>query len=178
MRRVPSRTACRLLAAVALLAGACGGDAPAGPDAGAAPPAPAPLEPQPAEGLLGTWYLLLPDLPFAGLRLQVREADGLRLASWISFDWSASEGPEDLAGRSKPVAVTLTGDLAALVIEGPAPMLTEGNQPNGQRGAWRFDLRAPPDGAQRLAGVAVHQELTGPQGTAAVMTREFRPKPD
>jgi hypothetical protein len=163
-----------LLSAAALLAGACGEGAPAAAESAAAPPAVAAPAAEPATGLFGTWFLLMPELPFAALRLDVRDVDGQPQASWIAFDPSVSAGADDLAARSKPVAVSLAGDLSSLVITGPAPMLTEGNQPNGQRGSWRFDLTAPPDGAPRLAGVAVHPDLTSPLGTAAVMTREFR----
>jgi len=174
MPAVSDRAIRILLGACALLAGACDGGPPAAAGADRGPPAaPAPAG-EAAAGLSGTWYLLLPELPYTGLRLDVREGDGPPRATWISFDASASAGPDDLAGRSKPVAVSLAGDLSALVLTGPAPMLTLDNQPNGQRGTWRFELSAPPDGAPRLAGVAVHPELTGPEGTAAVMTREFR----
>ena len=160
---------------VLALAAACGGDAPAA-DAGSAltaPAAPAP-EPEPRDDLLGTWYVFMPELPWSALRLDVRaETHGPR-AAWISFDWSASPDDSKLSARSKPVATQLQGDQAQLVLEGPAPMLTENGQPNGQRGTWRIELHALPDSAARLAGRAWHTQITGPDGTPAELTREFR----
>lgn len=176
MRAVPHRSAQRLIGSLLLLAAACGGDAPVA-DASDAPAAPAPPAPeaQPRDGLLGTWYLLLSELPWSCLRLEVHaEPHGPR-ARWISFDWSASEDAASLAGRSKPVAISLEGDLSQLVLTGPAPMLTEAGQPNGQRGNWRVELRAPSEGAAHLLGRAFHAQLTPAGGTPAELTREFRP---
>jgi hypothetical protein len=177
MRAVPSRSARRLPASVLLLlAAACGGAAPAAATASApAAPAPAPPEPEARDSLLGTWYVLLPELPWTALRLEVHaESHGPR-ARWISFDWSASDDASNLAGRSKPVAIAMEGDLARLVLDGPAPMLTEAGQPNGQRGAWRVELNTPTEGSAHLIGRAFHTQLTPPAGSPAELTRDFRP---
>lgn len=177
MRSVPTRSARRPCASLLLLlAAACGGDAPAaaGDQAPAAPSPPAPAS-EPRDGLLGTWYVLLPELPWTALRLEVHaESHGPR-ARWISFDWSGSKDASNLAGRSKPVAIDMEGDLARLVLDGPAPMLTESGQPNGQRGTWRIELQAPTEGSAHLVGRAFHTQLSPPEGTPAELTREFRP---
>ncbi len=171
----PRDFACRA-AALLLLCG-CGGESSA-PEADAqTAPATEPLaapEPGTEDGFVGTWYVFMPDLPWLGLRLAVRPAEAGTQVTWISFDWSASEEADDLASRSKPVEVTLTGDVQAAVIDGPSPMISEDGQPNGQRGLWHLELHPALDGPARMVGRALHAELTGEAGVAAEMTREFR----
>lgn len=107
------------------------------------------------------------------LRVQVLAAPGGPSVSWISFDWSASPDAEHLASASKPVSATLQGQLPAITLEGPAPMLSADGEPNGQQGRWHIELRAP-EGSTRLSGKAVTEELTTPEGTPAEMLREWR----
>jgi hypothetical protein len=139
-----------------------------------APPAALFPEPDPQSGFAGTWYIFMPDLPWMALRLAVLPAAEGQQVTWTSFDWSASSEADSLASRSKPVAVTLAGDPHAAVIDGPAPMITEGGQPNGQSGTWHMELRPALDGPARLVGRAFHTELTGEAGVPAEMTRDFR----
>ena len=140
-------------------------------------PAEPSTEPPPAgtaaSDLAGVWYVLMPDLPWIALRVQVLNAPGGPSVSWISFDWSSSPDAEHLGSASKPVSVTLQGQLPAITLEGPAPMLSADGEPNGQQGRWHVELRAP-EGGTRLSGKAVTEELTTPEGTPAEMTREWR----
>jgi len=164
---------------VLLLLG-CGGEdaapvAEAQPAPEPPPAAAAELEPDPQDGFSGTWYIFMPELPWTALRLAVLPSASGQQVSWISFDWSASDSAEDLSSRSKPVAVTLAGDVQAATIDGPSPMISESSQPNGQSGSWHIELRPALDGPARLVGRAYHTGLTGEAGVPAEMTREFRP---
>ena len=133
----------------------------------------------PEDPLAGTWWCLLPEQAWLSLRLGVtlpEEGNG-RSGRWITFDWSASVDENTLQRRSKPVAVALEHEGELLSIEGPAPMLTEKGEPNGQRGTWRLELRLAslPGEPLRFTGRAFHDELTPPEGTPAEMVRDFRP---
>jgi hypothetical protein len=104
------------------------------------------------------------------------DPDAQHRGSWVSFDWQATSQEERLVRRSKPVAIAARSEGELLVVEGPSPMLTDRGEPNGRRGSWRLELRRTnmPGEPLRLAGKAVHTELTGPDGVAVELVRSFR----
>jgi hypothetical protein len=139
---------------------------------------PAPVEPPPetsdATGLAGVWYVFLHEMPWVALRVQVLATPAGPSVSWISFDWSGSADAEHLSSASKPVSVSLQGQLPAVVLDGPAPMLSADGQPNGQRGSLHLELHAPSGNSRHLVGTASSEQLTPASGTPAEMSREWR----
>ena len=91
------------------------------------------------------------------------------------FAWTLAGWAQDFP--SKPVRIEARGDGPRLIVEGPAPMLTESGQPNGQSGSWRLDLRRSEQPGEPLSwsGTAVHTgaELA-PDGVSVDMERNFR----
>jgi hypothetical protein len=176
------------LACALLTLSACGpaggSDEPAAatahrPAAPRAAPAPGDETVDPDDPIAGLWWVVLPSFPIRAFRvsLEAGQDDETRGGTWVSFDWRSTAEPESLQRRSKPVRITAHSSGTQLVLEGPAPMLTESGTPNGQSGQWRIALRRSelPGEQTRWSGLAVHDRgLTGPDGLPAEMERAFR----
>lgn len=147
----------------------------------AAQPAPEPGAEtiDPDDPIAGLWWVVLPSFPIRAFRVSLEAGqDGeTRGGTWVTFDWRSTTEPESLQRRSKPVRITARSSGTQVVLEGPAPMLTESGEPNGQSGQWRVELRRSelPGEPPRWSGMAVHDRgLTGPDGLPAEMERAFR----
>lgn len=168
--------------ALLVLVSACGPAEDADGAAATQPPAPhATPEPKPAidpnDPVAGLWWVYAPKFPIHAFRISLEPGAGeTRAGTWVTFDWRGTTDPETLARRSKPVRIEAKGDSRQMIIEGPAPMLTDAGQPNGHSGRWRLDLRRAelPGEPLRWSGTATHDGgMTGTDGVTVDMERGF-----
>ncbi len=130
--------------------------------------------------IAGTWWVLTPELPYLGLRLELRPTrvqDTLE-GTCVAFDWRGTESGDALYRASRPVSVRATarvqGQQLALSVSGPTPMISAEGNPNGMSGRWQLRASVSLEAERSLQGTLIHSELTDADGLPCHVVSAFR----